>query len=233
MINKFIDLWFEDLSINDNFNFYWNLLDENEQTKAKRFIQEKHRNYYVICHGKLRAILASYIHIAPEKIRFEVEELGKPFIIAGGKPHNLKFNISHSANRMIVAVGYYDYIGVDIEVWNDNIDCYAIANECFAELEATYWKALPDSEKSAAFYRFWTRKESFAKAVGVGITLGVSKIITSVVDAPAKFISIPDCYGAADDWKVVDLDFWPGISGALTVNTNKGTVHIRNFYGKV
>jgi 4'-phosphopantetheinyl transferase len=195
------------------------LLDDNEQTKAMRFIQEKHRHYYVISHGKLREILSSYIHTAPEKIQFDVSTFGKPFIVADGKPHNLKFNLSHSANRMLVAVGYYDNIGVDIEVWNDKVDCHAIAKECFAEVEATYWKGLSDSAKPGAFYRFWTRKESFAKAVGAGISLGVSQVIFSV-DEPARFLSVPDCYGAASDWKVADLDFDPGISGALTVNAN-------------
>ncbi|NOU23259.1 MAG: 4'-phosphopantetheinyl transferase superfamily protein [Methyloglobulus sp.] len=218
MNNRDIDLWFEDLSVNDNFHYYWSLLDENEQTKAKRFIQEKHRHYYVISHGKLREILASYIHIAPEKIKFDVGAFGKPFTIANGKPHNLKFNLSHSDNRMVVAVGYHDNIGVDIEVWNDKMDCHAIAKECFAEVEATYWQGLPDSAKPVAFYRFWTRKESFAKAVGAGITLGVSQVITSV-DEPTRFLSVPDCYGAASDWTVVDFDFGTEISAALTVNT--------------
>jgi 4'-phosphopantetheinyl transferase len=215
--NRDIDIWFEDLSDNENFHNYWSLLNDIEQTKAMRFFQEKHRHYYVISHGKLRATLASYIHIAPEKIQFAESAFGKPFIVADGKPHNLKFNLSHSANRMVVAVGYYDNIGVDIEVWNDKIDCHAIAKECFAEVEATYWKGLPDSAKSAAFYRFWTRKESFAKAVGAGITLGVSRVITSV-DEPARFLSVPNDYGTASDWTVVDFDFGTDISATLTVN---------------
>ena len=175
-------------------------------------------------------ILASYTNIAPERIRFDIGAFGKPFIVEEGKPHKVKFNLSHSDNRMVVAVGYYDNIGIDIEVWNDKVDLNAIAKECFAEVETTFWKALPDSAKAAAFYRFWTRKESFVKAVGAGITVGVSQVITSV-DEPVRFLSVPEGYGAASDWKVVDLDFGSEISGALTVNAN--TMGQINFTNKI
>ena len=173
-------------------------------------------------------ILASYTDIAPERICFDIGAFGKPFILEGGQPHKVKFNLSHSDNRMVVAVGYYDNIGIDIEVWNDKVDFNAIAKECLADVEATFWKALPDSAKAAAFYRFWTRKESFVKAVGAGITLGVSQVITAV-DEPARFLSVPHGYGAASDWKVVDLGFGPEISGALTVRTNAiGQINFTN-----
>lgn len=229
MINKTIDIWDEELSVKENeYQFYWDLLDNNEQNKAMRFFQKIHRNYYVISHGKLRMILTSYVRTEPEKIRFEEGEFGKPFIVDDGKPHKLKFNLSHSENRMVVAVGYHDKIGVDIEVWNEKIDLYAIAKECFSEIETIFWKALPDSEKTSAFYRFWVRKESFAKAVGAGITLGVSNVINSV-DEPARFMSVPNSYGTARDWKVIDLNFGSEISGALTVKANNlGQINLRN-----
>lgn len=225
MSDEAIDLWIEELSVGDDeYHYFWGLLNNIEQTKALGFVQEKHRHYYVISHGKLRAILSAYIHITPKKIQFATGAFGKPFIVADGKPHNLKFNLSHSDNKMVVAIGHHDNIGVDIEMWNGNLDCNAIVKGCFAEAEATYWKGLPDNSKPVAFYQFWTRKESFAKAVGAGITLGVSRVITSV-DEPARFLSVPDDYGSASDWTVVDLEFGSAISGALTVNAN-GIGHI-------
>ena len=120
MINKAIDLWAEELSATDDgYQLCWNFLDVNEKTKALRFIQEKHRHHYVISHGKLRMILAAYTDIAPERISFDTGTFGKPFIVEEGKPHKVKFNLSHSDNRMVVAVGYCEHIGIDIEVWND------------------------------------------------------------------------------------------------------------------
>ena len=117
---------------------------------------------------------------------------------------------------MILAVGRHEPVGVDIEEWNDRLDYAAIAKECFAESEKAFWQALPEHEKADCVFRFWTRKESFVKTVGAGLSLDVSQVVTSV-DGISQFMSLPACYGAAGQWQLVDLDLGPGISGALTV----------------
>lgn len=212
-----IDLWLEDLSVSDaDYAHYWQLLDANEQAKALRFFQKKHRDYYVSSHGKLRTILASYTNTPPEQLCFSVERFGKPYLVIDGKASKVTFNLSHSDNKMLLAVGYEQEIGIDIEAWNDRVDCTLIANTCFAESERLFWQSLPNSKKDAAFYQFWTRKESFVKAVGAGITIGVENII-STVNSEAGFLAIPAVYGIADDWQVVDLLIGQGFSAALSV----------------
>jgi 4'-phosphopantetheinyl transferase len=203
LADKDIDLWFEALAATeDAYQRYWALLDKEEQAKALRFVQEQHRARYVISHGKVRTILARYID--------------KPYLVVDGRPHEVKFNLSHSGDRMMLAVSRHEPVGVDIEVWLDGFDCAAVAEECFAETEKAFWQALPAHEKADAFYRFWTRKESFVKAIGAGISLDVSQVVTSV-DGASRFISLPARYGAAGQWRLVDLDLGPGLSGALTV----------------
>ena len=78
---------------------------------------KKHQHQYVICHGKLRTILAGYTGIAPEKICFAQEAFGKPYIIVEDQPYEIKFNLSHSGNTMLVAVGFHKSIGIDVEMW--------------------------------------------------------------------------------------------------------------------
>ena len=122
----------------------------------------------MICHGKLRTILAGYTGIAPEKICFAQEAFGKPYIIVEDQPYEIKFNLSHSGNTMLVAVGFHKSIGIDVEWWDDRVDGAAMVQDCFAESERSFWETLPDTERTAIFYQFWTRKESFVKAVGKG-----------------------------------------------------------------
>jgi 4'-phosphopantetheinyl transferase len=122
---------------------------------------------------------------------------------------------------MVVAIGSNNFMGVDIEAWNNQIDHLAVANQCFADTEKTTWLTLSEDEKSAMFYQLWTRKESFAKATGSGITLDVSKVITTFENGISRFASIPSCFGNVLEWKLVDLDFGDGLSGALTVKTNE------------
>jgi 4'-phosphopantetheinyl transferase len=214
--DKNIDLWIEPLTATDDeYQQYWPLLDEKEKAKAMRFIQKKHRIQYVVSHGKLRTILASYTGRPPASLLFTERVGGKPSLVIDGRLHEVKFNLSHTDNTMILAVGRDVPVGVDIEAWNNGIDFAAVAEEYFAETEAAFWRTLPAHETVGAFYRFWTRKESFVKAVGAGLSLDVSQVVTSV-DGAARFMSLPSRY-AAGQWQLVDLDLGPGISGALTV----------------
>ncbi|MDP1665565.1 MAG: 4'-phosphopantetheinyl transferase superfamily protein [Methylobacter sp.] len=212
-----IDVWLEQLAVTDEeHRYYWSLLDKNEQDKASRFVQAMHGRRYVVSHGKLRLILSGYLGMPPEKIGYAEQAFGKPVIVINGLEHQVKFNLAHSVDKMLVAVGANEQIGVDIEVWNSKIDCAAIANLCFAEVERRFWNGLPKNSKDEFFYRLWTRKESFVKAVGVGLGLDVSKVVSSAVGA-TRFLSVPEGYGSAGDWVLVDLDFDRGISAALTV----------------
>ncbi len=212
-----IDLWLEELAVTDEeYRYYWSLLDKNEQGKALRFVQTMHGRRYVASHGKLRLILAEYLGMPSGKIGYAEQAFGKPVIVVDGLEHDIKFNLAHSYNKMLVAVGLDGNIGVDIEVWNDRIDAVSVANICFAEAERRFWNGLPESRKNAFFYRLWTRKESFVKAVGVGLGLDVSRVVSSTVGA-TRFLSVPEGYGFAGDWALVDLDFGSGVSAALTV----------------
>lgn len=212
-----IDVWFEELAVTDEeCLYYWQLLDKNEQDKASRFVQTIHGRRYVASHGKLRLILSEYLGLPPEKIGYAEQAFGKPLIVINGLEHEITFNLAHSGNKMLVAVGLGARIGVDIEVWNNRVDAVSVANICFAEAERCFWNGLPEGERSEFFYRLWTRKESFVKAVGVGLGLDVSEVISSSV-GKAQFLSVPEGYGSSEDWTLVDLYFGGGISAALTV----------------
>lgn len=230
MIQRTIDLWFEDLSVTSvDYQNYWNILDDIEKNKALRFVHKIHRDRYVVSHGKLRVILATYVDMPPGKICFVEEAFGKPYIYMDGKAHKVKFNLSHTADKLIVAVCPSVQLGVDIEKWNGKIDYKMLAKECFSEVEYLYWLGLPEGEKTQVFYQFWTRKESFVKAVGTGISLDVTQIITSI-DKPTRLISIPECFGLVSIWELIDLNLDDGMSGALTVQSIKNDQFEVNFF---
>ena len=178
-------------------------------------MQEAHRRLYAVSHGKLRLILASYLNLPAEKIEFSKQAFGKPILAGGMADSGIQFNIAHSGNHMAVAVGMDDRIGIDIEIWNDHVDFNSVATLCFSKAERSFWYELPASEKTEFFYRLWTRKESFVKAIGVGLGLDVSQVVSSLT-GDAQFLSVPSDYGPVDDWKLIDLNRGIGISAALS-----------------
>lgn len=211
-----IDLWFESLECGkDDYKYYWSILDHIERIKAQRFVRDFERRRYVISHGKLRQILASYLHHqSPEKIAFAVQDYGKPFLI-DEENNGIKFNLAHSGNYLAVGVCHDCNIGVDIEVWTDTVDYVQILNLCFVDSERRFWYQLPSGQKQEFFYRLWTRKESFAKAVGLGLSLDISQVETAL-QGTSRFLSLPRGCGAPQNWSLVDLDLFKHLSGAIT-----------------
>lgn len=212
-----LDLWFESLAISEEDlpEYYWSLLDEAERSKAQRFAREQDRWRYVISRGKLRKILSMYLQQSPREIVFGIQSHGKPFIF-DEDIHGIKFNISHSGNYLAVGISYSYEIGVDIEIWSDNVDYEAVLGLCFAESERSFWQVLPKEQRTAFFYRLWTRKESFVKAVGLGLELNVAQVATAP-NGPSRFLSLPYGFGKPEDWRLIDLELSSGLSGAVAV----------------
>ena len=89
---------------------------------------------------------------------------------ANGKPcfegNPLFFNISHSGERVVCAVGSCN-VGCDTELIRERK--HDIAERFFTEAECRLIEG--DPEPKEMFYRLWTLKESFMKCTGLGLKL--------------------------------------------------------------
>ncbi|OAT81010.1 hypothetical protein A6P54_13535 [Bacillus sp. MKU004] len=99
-------------------------------------------------------------------IQLERNKHGKPQLKGGCGLH---FNLSHSGEYIIAAFSEYR-IGVDIErIRNINLN---IARKMFTQEEYEYiTKPSSEEMKLRYFYKVWTLKESYMKAVGKGLTI--------------------------------------------------------------
>lgn len=128
------------------------------------------------------------------KIRFE--ENGKPTI------PGVHFNISHSDHQVICAFANEGRLGVDLE---------KIKPIDFADFESMFsareWEVIKgDEEPLAAFYWFWTRKESIIKALGLTL---------SYVHQIDLDVSKDDIVINGKRWYLKHLDYWEGFVGAV------------------
>ena len=76
--------------------------------------------------------------------------------------------ISHSGNMALCAVSDEE-VGCDIELprgFDPNL-----ARRFFHPTEQEWLFSQPEAEQSTAFFRLWTCKESFLKALGLGLSL--------------------------------------------------------------
>ena len=179
---------------------------------------------YVEIHGRVRQLLAGIIKQAADKIIINKTKQGKPFL---ADYPELAFNLSHSAEQMLIAVAWHCRVGVDIEICKSRVNLSGLVKKCFAEVEMNYWNQLPDNEKNHAFYRFWTRKEAFVKATGHGIVLGLDQCIVNP-ENPVEFTSVPMQCGKASIWSIQDLELGEGLSAAIVADKKFNEITLKH-----
>lgn len=190
--------------------------DERNYAQTLRYEQVKRR--YLRVRGWVRQILAMYLQEQATNIRIAKSAYGKPYLV---DYPTVQFNISHSGEHLLMAISTLGTIGVDIEQVQVMRTAVAdLVEKCFANQEIAYWKSVPVAEQLSEFYRFWTRKEAFVKAVGRGIGLGLPECVIATANSPA-LVSIPPECGSVNDWRLFDLPVPENLCGALVIENRQ------------
>jgi len=223
-----VDLWHGELAVVESaYQHYWPLLDATERTHAGKLANPLLRQRYVEVHGRLRGVLSRYLGQPPEQINIKKAPHGKPYL---ADYPGLAFNLSHTANNLMIAVAQNCQLGVDIEHCKPRSNLALLVGKCFADVEAAYWHQLPESEKTVAFYCFWTKKEAFVKATGRGIALGLKACVIDPAN-PGMFLNLPDDYGQTSAWRIADINLPCGqpLCGALVRNKAIANINLFDF----
>lgn len=194
---------------------FWRVLEPYEQQHAALIGNPATRLRYVEIHARLRMLLATTINSIPEQLRILKGEYGKPYL---ADYPELAFNLSHTGKKYVIVTGINQELGVDIEACIPRTTLPALVEKCFAEEEQHYWRLLPEQEKTNAFYRFWTRKEAFVKAVGRGIALGLNQCVINPEDHN-RFLRLPSGYGQPDTWQIQEIDVGKGYCAAYAARS--------------
>ena len=224
-----VELWHGKVGAGDaHYQAYWRVLDADEQAQAGKLHNPLLHKRYVEIHGRLRNVLALTLNESPEQIRIKKAEHGKPYL---ADYPEVAFNLSHTADRAMIAVARQCQLGVDIEICKPRLNLFGLVAKCFAKEEAAYWTQLPESQKTQAFYRFWTRKEAFVKATGRGIALGLNHCVIDP-ENPAGFLSVPERCGQPAAWHVLDVDLGEGICSAVVADKQFAVIRLMDFASK-
>ena len=204
------------------------LLSADEIVRARRFHFEKDRIYFIRCRSALRNLLAGYLAIPATEIRFEYLTSGKPQLAAGQNPRALQFNVSHSANIALIAVGSEHRLGVDIERIRGDVDTAALAERFLSLRERAGLRALPNHLRVTGFFACWTRKEAFLKATGDGLSFPLGDF--SVTTHPNLDPALEEIRGnteASKQWFLADLSVVEGY--CATVASDHSYSHLETY----
>lgn len=142
------------------------------------------------------------------------EKGGKPFLVNYPDFH---YNLSHSGTKVLLAVSDAG-IGCDIQQvtgWRERV-----AKRCFTETELAYCLDGTEDERAERFTEVWARKESFVKAIGLGIAANLTAFSVCERDGKAALRqSLTE-----EDWKLIPADVPEGYRGSICVRKERRRV---------
>ena len=169
--------------------------DEREKTDRYRFARDRHA--CLITRALARVTLSRYCDVAPAQWRFRPGAYGRPEI--AGPRSSLRFNLSHTLGLIVCLVSRDRDVGVDVENLERERRWLDLAERFFAPREAAALRRVPLAHRPVRFLEYWTLKESYIKARGLGLAIPLDGFWFELPVAPTEGVRIHLTSAVADD----------------------------------
>ena len=179
---------------------WYRLLTSRERQRIDGFRHQHARNRALIARVLLRLELAQRLDCRPEMIEFSFGPEGKPALAGSDAWY---FNLSHSHDRVVLALAPSAPVGVDIESRARRARIDALARHWFGAGEQQALWALDDAARRYRFFQLWTVKEAVTKAMGRGMWTTLSGIRLAGADVghpDLQFSGKADCSAPVAWW---------------------------------
>ena len=212
-----VQIWTINLDVSpDLLAIYLADLNSDEIVRSERYRRQVDRTNFIVSRAVLKRLIASKLSINTSNVEFDENPFGKPHIIQN---HKLQFNLSHSGKLAIIGFTENHRIGVDVEYMKDDIEYKNIAKHHFAPEEYEVLLSQPNNLLREYFYRCWTRKESFIKAEGSGVSYPLDSFIVSMnSDNEAAILNMKDPSENQSEWSMHSFVPAANYIAAVTVN---------------
>lgn len=185
------------------------LLSGEEAARESRFHFADDRKRYLVTRAMVRMLLSRYAPVAPDRWVFSQNAYGRPVIAdaikaAEVEARDLFFNLSHTRGLIALAVSRGRELGLDVENVAARAVSLDVAKHFFSATEVAELSRVAPDRQQDRFFEYWTLKESYIKARGMGLSLPLDGFSFEFPHHGAVSISIkPELQDRADRWS-----FW-------------------------
>ena len=183
---------------------YRDLLDPAEREQEPRFYFAADRRRYLVTRALVRTVLSRYLPVEPADWRFSANAYGRPTLAnpaLGGR--GVSFNISHTHSLIVLGVASGGELGVDVENFAARSVSIEIADRYFSPTEVAALARVPPQQQQYRFFEYWTFKEAYIKARGMGLSLPLDKFSFQYPNDGAVQLSIcPELNDDAARWRL-------------------------------
>lgn len=182
---KNIHLWEYDLSdIANDFDpaQCTTQLNISERQRYDNFKNELSRLRFLIGRYMIKNILADYLNIKPQEITIGLADNGKPYLKNSHHYQGLDFNLTHSGDKIILAVFGGGKIGVDIECLDRKVNFDQISRHFFHADEYEILRLIKEKYRKIHFFKLWTLKEAAVKLLDESILSHSKKLKINICE---------------------------------------------------
>lgn len=174
------------------------VLPAAELARMSRLHFARDRRSYAAAHSLLRWLLSACApDVAPAQWRFTESAHGRPEL--PGAWRRLRFNLSHSEG-LVACVACLDLdCGIDVETARAP-QSDAFVRHVLAPAEQRAVLALSGTARARLFLRYWTLKEAYVKARGMGMSIPIEQCEFALTRPPRLISHPPDPHPYPDDW---------------------------------
>lgn len=164
---------------------YLSFLNAAEKLRYDQYLPQAAR-LFLISRVLTKSVLADKLGISAHQVNIQLQPNGKPFV-QGSK--TIYFNLSHSADVIVLAVTEEGEIGVDVERVNREFQWKRIDSVLAASEMEWIQKNEPIDPFSVyqRFFQIWTLKEAYIKCTGQGMSSHLKKLNFHVFSEHIKF----------------------------------------------
>lgn len=214
-----VHLWLTEIDSSNTLkleNKYRPLLDKEEQNRYQRFHFSEHRHQFLISHALVRLALSQYQTIDPSEWVFKRNEHGRPEI-ANNITQPLRFNLSHTQGLTLCAITLGYDVGVDVEsnqriALDSDLEQTVLSGE-----EQDIYYQQPLEHRLSHFLKYWTFKEAYLKARGIGLAFSPNKISFDLTGLPPVAHFHKTLNDNPSDWNFISLSLPNNYIGAIAV----------------
>lgn len=196
----------DDPDVRARLPHYRALLNDDERGREERFYFDADKERFVIGRALTRLQLSRFLGGDPRSWPLVTNRYGRPEL-ASPLPPPIGFNVSHTQGLVACAVAATTDVGVDVEFIGRQLT-YDVADRFFAPSEVADLRRLARDEQARAFYDYWTLKEAYIKARGMGLALPLAHFAFSLRPPALPTIRFdPEIEDDASTWQFAQS--WP------------------------
>lgn len=167
-----------------------------ERERHDRFRHQADRDLFLAGRILARTLVGRALGCDPAAWRWREGPHGRPEIDEPGV--SWRFNLSHSAGLIVCVLADRREVGVDVEDRQRAPVAPGFVRRYCSTAEADDVDAQPDATRYDRFLAYWTLKEAYLKALGLGISVHLADITFSLDGADRATVAFSGALAGSD-----------------------------------